>query len=143
MTTHDDGLPEYVRSQQEFYARTTRQARLGYTITEVVAIVTAAAVPVSVAAGLDDWVAAALGGLAAIATGLRQAFNFRQNWALRAAALVAIEKAIGRYEEPDAKRRALVDRVGAIAIAETTHWQGSVSRVTDVSRPSPPAPGPE
>jgi hypothetical protein len=118
-------VPAYVTNELAFYQRTSRSARVGYLVTETVALVAAAAVPVSAATGAARWVPATLGAIAAIMTGLRQVFEYRQNWILRSVAQEAIKARIAAYEareQPDATRR-LVHDVSAIALAETDRWR--------------------
>jgi hypothetical protein len=124
-------LPDYVAGQRDFYLRGTATARLGYLITEALSISAAAAVPVTVAAGAPRWLIAALGALAAIATGLRQAFNFKENWIMRAVAGETIKGHIAHYlcGEPNQRReQVLIDRVRRISLAETTRWQQVLSQ---------------
>ena len=120
-----DTLPPYVEKQQAFYERTATIARRGYIATETLALVAAAAVPVCAAADLPRWSIATLGAIAAIMTGLRQVFEYRQNWILRSVALETIKARVATFEarpEEPATRR-LVTEVAEIAIAETDRWR--------------------
>jgi hypothetical protein len=125
-----DDLPGYVAEQQAFYARTSKSARQGYVVTESLSIAAAAGVPVAVAAGAPQAIAALLGAVAAIATGLRQAFNFRENWILRAVALETIKASIARYRVAGVKGNPsrLIADVGAVSLAETSRWQQLISQ---------------
>jgi hypothetical protein len=129
-------LPPYVTAQLEFYRRTAASARWGYLVTETVALVAAAGVPVAAAAGPSRWVPALLGGIAAVATGLRQLFDFRQNWIQRSVAQESIKARIAAFEMRDEQpaTRELVDEVADIALAETDRWR----HLADKIPPTPP-----
>ena len=126
-------LPPYVADQRSFYERTAARSRWGYVLTETVALTSAAAVPVTAAAGGPNWLTAAFGSLAAITTGLRQVFEFRQNWILRSVALESIKARIAAFEhrEAPASTRQLVDEVAGIAMAETDRWRALASRAEE------------
>jgi hypothetical protein len=118
-------LRPYVEAQRRFYERTAASARWGYLVTETVALVSAAAVPVAAAANAPLWVPAVFGAVAAITTGLRQVFEYRQNWILRSVALVTIDARIAAYRaksDPEVTQ-ALIDEVAGIAMAETDRWR--------------------
>jgi hypothetical protein len=118
-------LPPYVQAQRSFYERTAASARWGYLLTETAALVSAAAVPVAAAAGAARWVPALLGAIAAVTTGLRQVFEYRQNWILRSVALVTIDARIAAYQaksDPE-ETQTLIDEVAGIAMAETDRWR--------------------
>jgi uncharacterized protein DUF4231 len=125
MAADAPAYPAYVSHQLEFYQRTSRGARVGYIVSETVALVAAAAVPVSAATGAARWVPAVLGAIAAITTGLRQVFEYRQNWILRTVAQEAIKARVAAYEarEQPAATRRLVHDVAGIALAETDRWR--------------------
>jgi hypothetical protein len=140
----DADLPAYVVGQQRFYEQSSRTARIGYLISETVSIAAAAGVPVVVAAGWAHWITALLGAVAATATGLRQAFNYRENWILRAAALEAIKASIARYRVADARvsEAKLVREVGSVSVAETARWQQLIGQVqADTTQDEPTKPG--
>jgi hypothetical protein len=123
-------LPPYVAAQREFYERTASLSRRGYVLTETLALVSAAAVPVAAAADAALWVPAVFGSIAAITTGLRQVFEYRQNWILRSVAFVAIEARIAAFEaRRDAPEvQTLIDEVSGLALAETDRWRDLASR---------------
>ena len=125
MASHIPDFPAYVSDELAFYQRTSRSARVGYVVTETVALVAASAVPVAAATGAARWVPALFGAIAATTTGLRQVFEYRQNWILRSVAQEAIKARVAAYqarEQPDATR-GLVHDVAAIALAETDRWR--------------------
>src|SRR4051812_46924850 len=109
----DPDLPPYVVDQRDFYKRTARQSRWGYILTEGIALTSAAAVPVTAAASGPSWLTATFGSLAAIMTGLRQVFEYRQNWILRSVALESIKARIAAFENRKASpsTRRLVNEV--------------------------------
>jgi len=125
MAADAPAYPTYVSDQLAFYERTSGSARVGYIVSETVALVAAAAVPVAAATGAARWVPAVLGALAAITTGLRQVFEYRQNWILRTVAQEGIKARIAAYEarEQPAATRRLVHDVAGIALAETDRWR--------------------
>jgi Protein of unknown function (DUF4231) len=132
-------LPPYVEAQRKFYERTAASARWGYLVSETTALVSAAAVPVAAAADAPLWVPAALGALAAITTGLRQLFEYRQNWILRSVALVTIDARIAAYEAkgdtPEAQT--LIDEVAGVAMAETDRWRSLANQAKKAKRDEP------
>jgi hypothetical protein len=133
-------LPPYVEAQRRFYERTSARARWGYLLTETIALASAAAVPVAAAADAPRWVPALLGAIAAITTGLRQAFEFRQNWILRSVALVTIDARIAAYQakgEPG-DTQALVEEVAGVAMAETDRWRALAHRTQPKEQRSEP-----
>src|SRR3954447_1801657 len=138
-------LPPYVADQRSFYERTASQSRWGYVLTESIALTAAAAVPVTAAAGGPTWLTAVLGSLAAITTGLRQVFEFRQNWILRSVALESIKARIAAFENRKASpsTRRLVNEVAGIAIAETDRWRSLADQAQDAGNDEPPAAEPE
>lgn len=129
-------LPPYVTAQLDFYRRTAASARWGYLVTETVALVAAASVPVAAAAGPSRWVPAVLGAVAAIATGLRQVFDYRQNWILRSVAQETIKARIAAFETRDdaPETRRLVGEVADIALTETDRWR----QLAEKTAPTPP-----
>jgi hypothetical protein len=128
-------LPPYVVAQREFYERTAAQSRWGYLLTETVALISAAAVPVAAAANAPLWVPAVFGAIAAITTGLRQVFEYRQNWIMRSVALVTIDARIAAYQARTQapEEQTLIDEVAGIAIAETDRWRDLASRARSAS----------
>jgi hypothetical protein len=122
-------LPPYVEAQRRFYERTAASARWGY-------LVSAAAVPVAAAADAPRWVPAVFGAIAAITTGLRHVFEYRQNWILRSVALVTIDARIAAYQakgDPE-ETQTLVDEVAGVAMAETDRWRALANQ----ARQAPP-----
>jgi hypothetical protein len=126
-------LPPYVVDQRAFYERTAMQSRWGYIVTETMAITAAAAVPVTAAASGPSWLTAGLGSLAAIMTGLRQVFEYRQNWILRSVALESIKARIATFEnrKGSPSTRRLVGEVAGISIAETDRWRSLASQAEE------------
>jgi Protein of unknown function (DUF4231) len=132
-TSRADGgreLPAYVCQQPRFYAAGTKHARWGYAATEFTSIAAAPAVPLAVAARSPDWVTAIFGAIAAISTGLRQAFNFRENWILRAVAREAVKADVALYvaagDRTPSDELALIRDVRATNLAETARWKDLV-----------------
>jgi hypothetical protein len=80
-----------------------------------------------------------LGAVAAIATGLRQVFDYRHNWILRSVAQETIKARIAAFEtrnDAPATRR-LVGEVADVALTETDRWRQLAENTAHV--PVPPA----
>src|ERR1700753_2867533 len=88
-----------------------------------------AGVPFAVAAHAPGWVAALLGALAAVCTGLRQVFEWQRDWTSFAVANGQIEAEIvrfgyglGDYAEAATAAGRLGERVGSIAAGGAGTW---------------------
>lgn len=128
-------LPLNVVERGMWYRRQMHAARLRAQALDLSILLATAAVPCSVAAHAPAWAGAFLGGIAAVATGMRQVFGWQRNWASFARANVQIEaeivrfgQAIGEYAPAAKAAAALADRVEDITAAETGSWMRRLDR---------------
>lgn len=131
-------LPVNVVERGRWYRQQMRSARIKSHAVDTCILVLTAGVPFAVAARARGWVAALLGALAAVGTGLRQVFGWQKNWALFSVASGQIEAeivrfgyGIGDYQEAATAAGRLADRVENIPAAETGTW---VQRVNEADR---------
>lgn len=122
-------LPINVVARGCWYRKQMRNARLRSETLDTCVLVLAAGVPFAVAVRAPGWVAALLGALAAIGTGLRQIFGWQKNWASFATASGQIEAEIvrfgygvGDYQDAATAAERLAERVENITSAETGTW---------------------
>jgi len=90
-------LPVNVVERGRWYHRQMRSARIKSHMVDTCILVLTAGVPFAVAAHAPGWVAAFLGALAAVSTGLRQVFGWQKDWASFAVASGQIEAEIVRF----------------------------------------------
>jgi len=128
-------LPVNVVERGRWYHRQMRTARIKAHAVDACILALTAGVPFAVAAHAPGWVAALLGALAAVCTGLRQVFEWQKDWTSFAVASGQIEAEIvrfgyglGEYSEAATAAGRLAERVESIAAAETGTW---VQRVNE------------
>lgn len=131
-------LPVNVVERGRWYHRQLRNARIKSHAVDTCILVLTAGVPFAVAAHAPGWVAALLGALAAVGTGLRQVFGWQKDWTSFAVASGQIEAeivrfgySIGDYQEAATAAGRLAERVENITAAETGTW---VQRVNEAHR---------
>jgi Protein of unknown function (DUF4231) len=131
-------LPVNVIERGRWYRKQMRNARMESHTADTLILILTAGVPFAVAAHAPGWVAALLGALAAVGTGLRQVFGWQKNWTSFAVASGQIEAeivrfgyGIGDYKEAATAAERLADRVESICAAETGTW---VQRVNESHR---------
>lgn len=131
-------LPVNVVERGRWYQKQMRNARIKSHTADTCILVLTAGVPFAVAAHAPGWVAALLGALAAVATGLRQVFGWQKNWSSFAVASEQIEAeivrfgyGIGDYQDAATAAGRLAERVENITAAETGAW---VQRVNEAHR---------
>lgn len=131
-------LPVNVVERGRWYHRQMRSARIKSHGVDICILVLTAGVPFAVAAHAPGWVAALLGALAAVGTGLRQVFSWQKDWASFTvtsgqieAEIVRFGYGIGEYQEAATAAGRLAERVEDITAAETGTW---VQRVNEAHR---------
>ena len=131
-------LPVNVVERGRWYHRQMRTARIKSNAMDTCILVLTAGVPFAVAAHAPGWVAALLGALAAVGTGLRQVFGWQKDWTSFAVASGQIEAeivrfgyGIGDYQEAVTAAGRLAERVEDITAAETGTW---VQRINESHR---------
>ncbi|MBH0777834.1 DUF4231 domain-containing protein [Nocardia bovistercoris] len=119
----DQELPVPVVAKWESYRRGGRRHRRSYALTELAAIVGAAAIPVVAVTDLPDLVVALLGAAVLVATGVRTAFGLHESWMRDSRVQYAIEREVALYlvqAEPYAGGGAAVELVKAV---ESITWE--------------------
>jgi hypothetical protein len=131
-------LPVNVVERGRWYHRQMRSARIKSHALDACILVLTAGVPFAVAAHAPGWVAALLGAIAAVGTGLRQIFGWQKDWTSFAVASGQIEAeivrfgyGIGDYQDAATAAGRLAERVESITAAETGTW---VQRVDEAHR---------
>lgn len=131
-------LPVNVVERAGWYDRQLRSARIKSHAVDTFILIFTAGVPFAVAAHAPGWVAALLGALAAVSTGLRQVFAWQKDWTSFSVARGQIEAeivrfgfGIGDYQDASTAAGRLAERVEAITAVETGAW---VQRVNDTRR---------
>jgi len=128
-------LPVNVIERGRWYHKQMRSARIKSHAVDTCILVLTAGVPFAVAAHAPGWVAALLGALAAVGTGLRQVFGWQKDWTSFAVASGQIEAeivrfgyGIGDYQGTTTAAGRLAERIENITGAETGTW---VQRVNE------------
>ena len=128
-------LPVNVIERGRWYHKQMRNARIKSHAVDTCILILTAGVPFAVAAHAPGWVAALLGALAAVGTGLRQVFGWQKDWASFAVASGQIEAeivrfgyGIGDYQGTTTAAGRLAERIENITAAETGTW---VQRVNE------------
>ncbi|WP_433796263.1 DUF4231 domain-containing protein [Actinoplanes sp. CA-252034] len=141
-TTRKNGepIPDYVRRTWDWYARRARASRWAHHGLELVNLLMASAIPATLALGLPPAIAAVLGAGVVLCGGLRQIFDWHQNWIRFAQVRSEIEQQVARfgaglvpYARAEAADRALVASVNDIVQADLAGWA-----VRTRTRPLPP-----
>lgn len=121
----------YIRFR--WYHRQANQARIAYRTLGVVQLVAALLIAISVAFDVPAWAAPALGGVIALAEGIRTLFGFKDSYPtyrraaeeLRSEAWLYAQRA-GRYDEADDPLKLLAERVVEISRSETVDWESAL-----------------
>ncbi|WP_143253857.1 DUF4231 domain-containing protein [Amycolatopsis keratiniphila] len=130
-------LPAMVMNRIAWYQAAGRRNRKRYALTEITAVLAAAAVPVTTTARLDGTVIAALGAIVLVATGVRTTFQIHENWIEdnrmrydieREAALFLVDAP--PYQGPDAARD-LVVRIELFAHGSGHRWLARRTRIRE------------
>lgn len=120
----DQELPVPVTAKWEWYRKSGKRHRRSYGLTELSAIVGAAAIPVVAVTDLPALVVALLGAAVLVATGVRTAFGLHESWVQDSQIQYAIEREVALYlvkAAPYADGSAAVRLVEAV---EAITWEG-------------------
>jgi uncharacterized protein DUF4231 len=126
----DSPAEELITIRFRWYYQQANQARLAYRTLGVVQLFAAVVIAISIAIDAPTWLAPALGGVIALAEGLRTLFGFKDAYPtytrtaaeLRNEAWLYAQRA-GRYATLDNPDQLLAERVVEISLAETTDWE--------------------
>jgi hypothetical protein len=116
-----------------WYATQARRARIWYRALGTVQLLAALVIAISVAINAPTWLAPALGGVIALAEGIRTLFGFKDSYPtytraaqdLRNEAWLYAQRA-GRYADAEEPVKLLAQRVVEISHSETEDWEASV-----------------
>jgi hypothetical protein len=120
----------------DWYRSHAIRARRLFRISEVGVIVVSSAIPASVAIwNGQEWIAALLGAMVAVLTGLRSIFHWHENYLRFSAAREAVERerrmfrlGVGQYGDVRTREQRLVQAVSAIEESEMGAWLKVVER---------------
>ena len=125
----DSPAEELITIRFRWYRAQANRARVAYRALGTIQLVAALLIAISVAINAPNWLAPALGGLIALAEGIRTLFGFKDSYPmytrtaeqLRNEAWLYAQRA-GRFADAEDPVRLLAERVVEISQAETTDW---------------------
>jgi hypothetical protein len=120
---------ELISIRFRWYRTQATRTRIAYRTLGTIQLVAALLIAISVAIDAPTWLAPALGGLIALAEGIRTLFGYKDSYPmytrtaeqLRNEAWLYAQRA-GRYVDVEDPVRLLAERVVEISQAETTDW---------------------
>ena len=122
-------IPDYVRRTWEWYAKRARVSRWAHQTLEFANLLIASAIPATLALGMPQAIAAVLGACIVLCGGLRQIFDWHDNWIRFAQVKAEIEQQVARfgtglapYSRSETADRALVAAVNDIVQADLAGW---------------------
>jgi hypothetical protein len=130
---NDAPAERLIRIRFRWYAAQARKARIWYRTLGVVQLLAALVIAISVAISAPIWLAPALGGVIALAEGIRTLFGFKDTYPtytrtaqqLRNEAWLYAQKA-GRYAHAAEPVQLLAERVVEISYSETEDWEAAL-----------------
>src|SRR5215468_8330138 len=113
-----------------WYVAQAKRARIAYRALGVIQLLSALVIAISVAINAPTWLAPTLGGVIALAEGIRTLFGFKDTYPtytraaqdLRNEAWLYAQRA-GRYADTPDATKLLAERVVEISHAETVDWE--------------------
>ena len=119
----------------QWYNRQANWARIAYRGLGTVQLVAALLIAISVAFDIPKWLAPALGGVIALAEGIRTLFGFKDSYPtyrrtaedLRNEAWLYVQRA-GRYATAAEPSKLLTERVVEISHTETEDWEAALKQ---------------
>ncbi|WP_242908340.1 DUF4231 domain-containing protein [Actinomadura terrae] len=143
----DQGFPEVVLQSWRWYARSATRARFSYYGLELSSLLVAATIPVSAVVWKSSTVAAVLGAVLVLVTGIRQVVGWHENWMSFSQTRHQIEKEIalydmkhGPYGQAEDPRALLCATVLEIAEGEGQRWTARRAQASAAPPVLPPAP---
>jgi hypothetical protein len=129
----DSPAEQLISIRFRWYAAQARRARIWYRALGTVQLLAALVIAISVAINAPTWLAPALGGLIALAEGIRTLFGFKDSYPtytrtaqeLRNEAWLYAQKA-GRYAKATDPVQLLAERVVEISHTETADWEAAM-----------------
>ncbi|MGW7686237.1 DUF4231 domain-containing protein [Kribbella sp. NPDC054772] len=129
----DNPAEQLISIRFRWYAHQSRNARVAYRALGTVQLAAALVIAISVAINAPTWLAPSLGGVIALAEGVRTLFGFKDSYptytrtaqALRNEAWLYAQRA-GRYAAAHEPVKLLAERVVEISHTETTDWEAAL-----------------
>ncbi|MER7249060.1 DUF4231 domain-containing protein [Kribbella sp. NPDC000426] len=129
----DTPAEQLISIRFRWYATQARRARIWYRALGTVQLIAALVIAVSVAINAPTWLAPSLGGVIALAEGIRTLFGFKDSYPtytrtaqeLRNEAWLYAQRA-GRYADADEPVKLLAQRVVEISHSETEDWEAAL-----------------
>ncbi|MGW1339952.1 DUF4231 domain-containing protein [Kribbella sp. NPDC002412] len=129
---NDSPAEQLISVRFNWYFQHARQARVAYRALGTLQLLAALVIAISVAISAPTWLAPALGGLIALAEGIRTLFGYRDSYPtytrtaqqLRNEAWLYAQRA-GRYAKTEDPVRLLAERVVEISQEETADWEAA------------------
>ena len=129
----DSPAEQLISVRFRWYFRQATQARLAYRSLGTLQLLAALVIAISVAISAPTWLAPALGGVIALAEGIRTLFGFKDSYPaytrtaqqLRNEAWLYAQRA-GLYTDVEDPVRLLAERVVDISQQETTDWEAAL-----------------
>ena len=129
----DSPAEQLISVRFRWYFRQAKRARIAYRLLGTVQLVAALVIAISVAISAPTWLAPALGGVIALAEGIRTLFGFKDSYPtytrtaqeLRNEAWLYSQKA-GRYAKAGEPVKLLAERVVEISYSETQDWEAAL-----------------
>lgn len=126
----DAGVPAFVSSEWRWYAAEARRSKISFQTLELAGVLAAAAIPTAVALGAGGAVSAVLGGCLVLIAGMRQVFDWHENWIRFARVSRWIEREVALfcaglepYQDPDQAVSRLVRAVSEIVRTDIEQWE--------------------
>jgi hypothetical protein len=131
----DTPAEQLISVRFHWYHRQANRARIAYRALGTVQLVAALVIAISVAINVPTWLAPALGGVIALAEGVRTLFGFKDSYPtyrrtaedLRNEAWLYAQRA-GRYETAEDPEKILAERVVEISHTETEDWEAALKQ---------------
>jgi hypothetical protein len=145
----DVEVPVFVSSEWRWYAAEARRSRISYQALELTGVLAAAAIPTAVALGAGGAVSAILGGCLVLIAGMRQTFDWHENWIRFARVSRGIERemalycaGVEPYQDPKESTTSLVRAVSEIVRMDIEQWEAR-RRIKNVPASGDALPRPE
>lgn len=130
---NDSPAEQLIRVRFQWYYGHARRARIAYRTLGVIQLLAALVIAISVAISAPTWLAPSLGGVIALAEGIRTLFGYKDSYPtytrtaqeLRNEAWLYAQRA-GRYTEAEEPVRLLAERVVEISQEETAAWEAAM-----------------
>ena len=131
----DTPAEQLINVRFHWYHRQANRARIAYRALGTVQLVAALVIAISVAINVPTWLAPALGGVIALAEGVRTLFGFKDSYPtyrrtaedLRNEAWLYAQRA-GRYETAEDPEKILAERVVEVSHTETEDWEAALKQ---------------